>query len=539
METQSRFDDMAYGPIGKAVKDVLPYTEADPIGVYAGILSLYSAAVNGYVTQSDGKRPCCVWTVLAGRSSVGRKGTALEAAEHMLSAALGGPEGFLSRHLRKGISSGPSLVNVLHEAYEKSLTSEGGPDGRVVLIEDEWQNQLRRTTKCPTFSGQFRTIWDGKVVSNTTKGKKPGEMDEQRIDSPKLGFHAHITPGTWAKFVSSTEALGGSFNRLLPVMVRYSKILPSTEESPLLQVAPSKALKLAYDWARKEPRIMTLSVPARKRFDELRIKYLEETEEMPEVLASYFERSAEQVWRVAAILTAANRRTVIPKEAIEAASHFVDYSVHSVTQLVNQSGSSKAGNVTPLDEKIRRCLERHGGEMTRTALYRSVGSGRFTAAQVEAEALEMPDVEVEVRDSGRSGAKPTYIRLVTAEPDTAKPEATVPAPRPAEAEQLLDLYAAWAGKPENQGKSLTDFLTAQTASVQPPAKKTAAKRSAAPRKASKSTASSSGTTSTRTRGTAAKKTAAKTAAKKTPATPAKRAVSAQGAKKSAASAANN
>ncbi|MFI5877519.1 hypothetical protein ACIBAH_34820 [Streptomyces sp. NPDC051445] len=511
VEAHGRYEDMAYGPIGKEVLGSQPFTEADPIGVHAALLALFSAAINGHVTQPGG-RPVVVWTALAGRSSLGCKGTALEAAEWILDPAL---SAFLNHHRRQGISSGPSLINALHEQYEKSLTTEDGPDGRLVVIEEEWQNQLRRTNRCPTFSGNFRTAWDGKTVVNTTKGKKPGERDEQRVDNPQLGFHSHIQPGAWAKYISDTEALGGSYNRILPVLVHRSKFLPSPEEGeerPIFQYTPTKTLKLAYDWARKEKRVMTLSSAARKRFDELRMTYEEQNAELPEVLASFFERSAEQVWRVAAVLTAANRKTVIPREAIEAARHFVDYSIASVTQLVNLSASNQARTATPLDDLIRRWLNKLGGEATRSVLYRSLGSGRYSAEEIERTAEGMPDVEIiEVRNTGRSGAKPKKFRLVAETASPAEPMApVVPSARPAEAEALLTLYAEWAGKAENAGKSLTDFLAhgqAQgQAKGQTPARKATAKRPPAPRKA----ATPPSSTTTRTRGTASKRAAAKT-----------------------------
>lgn len=523
METQGRYEDMAYGPIGKEVLASQPYTEADPIGVHAAMLALFSAATNGHVTQPGG-RPIVVWTALVGRSSIGCKGTALEAAEHILSEGLGT---FLNIHRRGGISSGPSLINTLHEQHEKSLLTDGGPDGRIVVIEEEWQNQLRRTNRCPTFSGNFRTVWDGKTVTNTTKGKKAGEREEQRVDSPLMGFHSHIQPGAWSKYISSTEALGGSYNRILPVLVEMSKVLPSPEdgeERPIYQYEPSKAFKLAYEWARKEPRVMTLSSAARKRYDQLRMQYLEETAKLPEVLASFIERSAEQVWRVAAVLTAANRKTLIPLDAVEAAAAFVNYSIDSVTTLQSNAGSTGGRTPTPLDELIRRALHKRADrEATRSQLYRALGSGRFTADEIEQEATLMPDVEIYTppRKVGRSGAPARLFRLIEAEPTPEPKAATVP--QQAEAEAFLNQYAEWAGQAGNAGKSFTDFLSHLQQAAKPPARKAAAKRSAAP-----------SSTTTRTRGTAAKKATAKTAAKAVAKTPAQRTVSAAGAKKTAA-----
>lgn len=73
------FEPMRYGPIGDAVIAAEPHTEADPVGIYAAILAEWSGALNGYVTMFN-DRPVVVWTVLAGESAIGRKGTALRVA---------------------------------------------------------------------------------------------------------------------------------------------------------------------------------------------------------------------------------------------------------------------------------------------------------------------------------------------------------------------------------------------------------------------------------------------------------------------------
>lgn len=515
METKSRYEAMAYGPIGKEVIASQPFTEADPIGVHAAILALFSAALNGHVVQ-PGDRPIVCWTCLVGRSSIGCKGTALEAAEHILDSAL---SDFLKVHFRKGITSGPSLINALHEQHESSLATEGGPDGRIIVIEDEWQNQLRRTRTCPTFSGVFRTVWDGKTVVNTTKGRKPGE-GEQRVDEPLMGFHSHIQPGAWAKYISSTEALGGSYNRILPVKVHMSKVLPPVEgeERHIKAYQPGKALKLAYDWARKEKRVMTLSPAARRRFHQIRVDYLEEIAELPELLASFIERSAEQVWRVAAVLTAANRKTVIPADAVDAAKAFVDFSIESVKQLQSETASAPGRSVLTLEEKIRRALTNHG-ELTRSRLYQVLGGGRYHPDVIYAECMAMPDVEVVKDEREGSGARAVKYRLIEHQDEPEEMGESKPAPKPEDAAALLTAYAEWAEQEGNKGKSVSDFLAALQSPKVPAPRKTAAKRATTPRK----------TAAAQSRGTAAKKTAAaKTPAKKTAA---KKATSGQARKK--------
>ncbi|MCY0955820.1 hypothetical protein [Streptomyces sp. H27-H5] len=426
---KTRFDLMAYGPLGKAVKDAMPHTEADPIGVFAAVLSMYSAALSGNVFQPNG-RPVVVWTALAGRSKIGRKGFALATASAICSDAIGD---FLSVRRRQGISSGPALVTTLFEAVHDSAMLEGGPDGRIFVVEEEWSAQLKRTNRCPTFSSVFRTAWDGNRVVNTTKGKN-GERDEQNVESPMMGFHAHIQPGIWAKYISAVEALGGSYNRILPVMVERSKLLKTTRENPLKSIKPSSALRLAYEWARKEERAMELSDAACERYDELREFYEDEMAEMPESLACFVERSDEQVMRVACVLTAAMRKTTISVEAIEAARSFVEYSITSVRQLVTESAALASRPVMELDERIRKVL-RDKGPQTRTQLYRSLGS-RFTAAQIEAEAAQMPDVLVEKQDTTtaegftRGGRKPTLFTLLSAKDREEDHQAVTVEPAP-------------------------------------------------------------------------------------------------------------
>ncbi|MEU6704708.1 DUF3987 domain-containing protein [Streptomyces wuyuanensis] len=418
-----KFEAMAFGPLGKAVKDAMPHTEADPVGVFAAVLALYSSALNGYVVQPSG-RPVVVWTALAGRSAIGRKGFALNTAEKVLSSSIGT---FLDIRKRQGVSSGPALITTLYETEQETLVTEDGRDGRTVIVDEEWSTTLKLTNRCPKYAGVLRTSWDGKRISNITK--KDGKRVEQTVETPALGFHGHIQPGAWAKYITITEALGGTYNRILPVFTERSKMLPTGDGNPLDAIKPSRALSQAYEWAKKaeDPIRMTLAVNARGRFDEIREEYDNRIGDLPEHIACFIERSAEQVLRVASVLTAASKKTEIGLEALNAAAEFVAYSVRSVEWLVTQPTAGRSQEVKPLDDKIRETLARRG-ELNRTQLRQALG-GRYTAEQVRSMAEEMPDVEViEQPRTGRPGPAPVSFRLITGE---AEPEeAETPAPRP-------------------------------------------------------------------------------------------------------------
>ncbi|MGW0876654.1 DUF3987 domain-containing protein [Streptomyces sp. NPDC002740] len=413
------FESMKYGPIGEAVTNALPHTEADPIGVLASTLAVYSSALNGRVIM-EGGRPAVVWTVLVGKSALGRKGTAKRTTDRVLAPSIGG---FMHQRTFAGVTSGPSLVNMLYTLEMDSPRSEMGQDGRALIVEEEWSSVLKRSRRCPTFSQQLRTAWDGAPISNTTK------KGTQEVAQPLLGFHAHITPGEWAKYVSPTEALGGSFNRLLPVLVERSKMLPYNHKA---KIAETKALSDAYHWALREQRVISFSADAGRRYDELRAIIEDRMAEMPEHLSCYMERSAEQVARVAAVFTAAEKKTKINRKALEAAWAFVSYSMASVEKLVMDASTASQKAVKTVPDMIREKLEMYGGEATSTLLLRSLGT-RVTAASLKAMVADMPDVEVTTERTAGRGRPATVYRLVEVEaeevaPIEPKPEAEAKPP---------------------------------------------------------------------------------------------------------------
>lgn len=469
MDEKARYKEMDYGPIGAAVKAAMPHTEADPIGVHAAVLALYSAAINGRILQPDG-RPVVVWTALAGPSLVGRKGFALGTAEAILSDSIGE---WMGLRRQGGISSGPSLVQTLWETEQESLTSEGGMDGRTLIIDEEWPTTLQLTKRCPKYSGVLRTSWDGKRISNVTK--RDGARVENTVHAPSLGFHVHIQPALWARYISLAEAHGGSYNRILPVMVKKSKRLRKRDYksgNPLEAIQVSSSLRLAYEWTAKESRRLELSDASADRFDDISAEYEDALEELPEDVSCYIERSGEQVMRIACVLTAAERKTVITVKALDAAKAFVDYSISSVKQLISQSNVQKARTVMPLDVKIRQKLEAYGGEMTSTQLYRALSS-RYSASQILDTLDGMKDVEAEVQRQTRPGTNPTLIRLRPTVPEPEPEPVKAPAKKAATARPAARRKTAEKAVPAKKAAKATPPALPRKAPKKQPAKKIA------------------------------------------------------------------
>ncbi|MFJ4093419.1 DUF3987 domain-containing protein [Kitasatospora sp. NPDC089913] len=411
----SAFESMKFGPLGDAVEAAMPTSEADPIGVWAGCLSLFSSAISRAVRLESG-RPVVVWTVLAGRSGAGGKGTALTTSMRILQPVIGG---FLSARTREGVASGPSLVDMLNKFELETAGQLDGIDGRVLLLEEEWAEVLKLQRRCPRFSTLFRKAWDGKTISNRTK--KEGL---QAVARPLVGFHAHITPGEWAAYVSAKEALGGSFNRLLPILVERSKMLTHDQKPGSVDV---RAIREAFEWAVRQNRVMEFERPAGERYDEIRALVEDRMAELPELLASYMERAAEQVHRIAAVLTATTKRTKITRKAVDAAWAFVSYSMNSVEKLVKEAADQGGKPMKSKEDLVREVLVRYDGEATSTMVLRALGT-KVTAASLKEAAEGMPDVEAVKRRLHARGAPATIYRLV--DPKIGEVEEVAAAPIP-------------------------------------------------------------------------------------------------------------
>ncbi|MEU0952784.1 DUF3987 domain-containing protein [Streptomyces niveus] len=304
----------------------------------------------------------------------------------------------------------------------------------MVVVDEEWSENLKRQNRCPTFASKLRQCWDGAVIRHTTT------KTSMTVENPRLGFHAHITPSEWSEYVKPRDAKGGSFNRLLPVMVEGSKVLPynHVEKYPAID-----GLAEAYDWSRRTPRRVTLTRDAGRRFDELRVTFLHKMADMPPHLRCYVERTPEQILRVAAVLTVSECKTTISRKAIDAAWAFVQYSMRSVEKLVREDSKMSGRTIKTLPELIREVLTRNDGKVTSSTLLRSLGP-RADAASLKLTVAEMEDVEC-VRGATASGrGRPsTIFQFKPAEsegettPIPSKPTpVVVPSPVPVPAPEL-------------------------------------------------------------------------------------------------------
>ncbi|RLU94781.1 hypothetical protein CTZ27_18950 [Streptomyces griseocarneus] len=381
-----------YGPIGRAVRKIGPFVEADPLGVYVAALSMWSAAIGGTVRVSSrgSARPVLVWSALVAGTGRG-KGSALRAALHVLDKPLGR---FLATHTTSGITSGASLVHHLWEQQEASAETEQGRDVRALVAEEEWTEVLKRVRRDPSFTTKLRTAWDGATLRNTTKD------GPEEVRDPAMVLHAHITPSDWATYVGTSDAAGGSYNRILPFLLAPVPMLD--DDRVTLPDVDGWELSDAYAWATARPRVITLSEDARPLWQLVRryARILGET--LPEAQAVFIERTAEQTLRAAACLAASERSETITDDMLFAAFTLVRRSVQDAVRITKGATTPKVKRpVLSLAEKVRARIEMHGGRATSSQVLPFVGA---TAAEVKA----LPGVVVSSERLG-NGGRPAVV----------------------------------------------------------------------------------------------------------------------------------
>lgn len=404
-----------YGPLGRAVERITPFVEADPIGTYVTMLSMWSAAIGGTVKVASrgNARPVLLWSALVAGTGRG-KGTALRAAQHALRPSLGR---FLDTHTTSGITSGASLVNHLYEQQEATEETEQGRDVRALAVEEEFSEVLRRVKRDPSYTTKLRAAWDGSALRNTTK------EGAQEVYDPALVLSVHLTPSDWSKYIGQAEAAGGSYNRIMPFSLGS---VPMLDDDVSLPDMDDTELSDAYAWATARPREISLSEDARPLWRTVRRYARIIAESLPEDQAVFIERTAEQTLRVAACLAASERSEVITRDCLAAAFSLLRRSVQdavSITAGQDACRSRQAKQPRSLAERVRARITMHGGAATSSQVLPYVG--RASAEEVKA----LPGIQVS-QEQGKTGRPSTVFRLAgPAEERTPKPKRTDAAPQ--------------------------------------------------------------------------------------------------------------
>ncbi|MFO0699744.1 MAG: hypothetical protein U0236_10980 [Nitrospira sp.] len=287
-------DPAAYhGVIGQFVKDVEPYSEADPIGLLLHTLQGFGCRIGRgpHVLVEHLPHHARLNVLLVGLTGNARKGTAWSTPKlmfRMIDEKL--KEEWVKNRVRSGLSSGEGLIYNVRDAEGDD---PGETDKRLLIIEQEFAGALQAMRReGNTLSARIRDAWDHGTLTPMTK------RDRLTATEAHICIMGHITVTELLRLLSETERTNGFANRFLIPLVKRSKFLPSGQGAPLSlldsHLAPlSRIVERAKD--RKE---LKRDADAEALWARV---YPKLEQEMPGLAGSILARGAAQILRLSLI----------------------------------------------------------------------------------------------------------------------------------------------------------------------------------------------------------------------------------------------
>jgi hypothetical protein len=350
--------DAMQGLAGEIVRAIEPQTEADTVAVLGQLLLGFGNMIgrSPYYAIEGGRHHTNLNLVLAGRTSVGRKGTSWERALQVLEPA---DPGWAANCHQSGLVSGEGLVYFVRDPSEK-VNDEGEPldpgvaDKRMLVVEEEFSQVLRVLRReSNTLSTFLRNAWGRGNLGNMSK------KNSCRATDAHISIIGHIPEAELMEYLDRVEIYNGFANRFLWLRVRRSKLLPNGgADLDLSQFEPR--LHHAVEAARVVGR-MTQSRAANALWEEV---YAGLSADRPGLYGAVVGRAAPQVHRLSMVYALfAGRGAIIEEEHLRAGLAFWAYADTSAQQIFGVE------NEDPRVALILARLRATPDGMTRTELH--------------------------------------------------------------------------------------------------------------------------------------------------------------------------
>lgn len=395
-----------YGPVGDYVRVVEPHTEAAAVGIYAAALAAVGALIGrGPTWRWEGvDHHARLWPVLVGDTSKGRKSTALAWGVDRLLPLL--DDDFRRTAVVSGLSSAEGLVHVIRDPVPDlvdtatgKVTRQGDPgvsDKRLLVKESELGGPLTAMRREGNrLSSTLREAWDGGDLRSLVK------QDPQRATAPHVVLVAAITGGELRDLLGEASILNGLANRLLPIVVQRSRLLPHGGEPDRLALAVAvDALARNIDRARTVARVDW--APAAERAWTDAYHALENPTETSPRLLAVLGRGSPTVRRLAMLLALTDGTGAVDVPHLEAALALWHYAAASWRYLLGGgAGRSK------LADKLLEALARAGAEgLTRSAIREAVGTNSLPGEAIDAALTELATAGVAVYRKEATAGRP-------------------------------------------------------------------------------------------------------------------------------------
>jgi hypothetical protein len=226
---------------------VEPFTEADPVGILACLLTGVGNALGRSAHYEIGERQGGnLFALLVGKTA-SRKGTCWTVANGILSLAA--PD-WSSLCLEHGFGTGQGLVWRIRDAQGEDA---GVADKRLLVVEEEFAKPLRLCQQKDSLLSAFvRNAFNGKPLAVMNRGENRYACSE-----PHLSVIGMTTPDELKELLKvRTELFNGFLNRFLLIGVQRVHYLP---EVPLgVRSVISSPRRCERRWSGRQ-RLMDLS----------------------------------------------------------------------------------------------------------------------------------------------------------------------------------------------------------------------------------------------------------------------------------------
>lgn len=314
-----------HGPLGAMVRAVGDYTEADPVGILASLLTDVAGLLGDArpIHQGAWHAPR-LFSVLVGETASGRKGTATALARDILKLI----EPDYWRLLVAGLGSGEGLVNRL-----RRLAEDGRGEHRAMVTDSEFGRLLTvMTREGSTLSPILRDAWDGAPLGRTLA------RTDDLVHEHHVTLLAHITPRELRARLDGTERVNGFANRFLWFMVRRQRLVPFPQPPDALVAGlwPPVARAIV---AAQVPRVMTWTSDAAEAWQTFYAELAERVTLGP--LAAIAARAEAQVTRLALVYALVDGAEAVDVPHLDAAREVWRYALDSARYVFGDSTGNR------------------------------------------------------------------------------------------------------------------------------------------------------------------------------------------------------
>ena len=179
------------GPIGEIVEALAWQTEADPWGIYAGLLVMYGNWLGRrvYVQVGADRHFATLYALLVGLSATGRKGTAVGLVTMIMNEL--DPD-WVAHNVFRHVNSGQGVIQTVKNvnlAFQERTNSNLDRDMRAMFVLAEFADLLAKTKmESSTVLATLRALWDDGSADNTSV-TRPAKSRRVRLD-PGHGHRA-------------------------------------------------------------------------------------------------------------------------------------------------------------------------------------------------------------------------------------------------------------------------------------------------------------------------------------------------------------